>query len=312
MNKLTVKISSPEPIKVTAKEAVVVQSAPNGNQQSQDAAIFKKQLASTINELEETKVTLHRIKASELEAKEELKITKIILSEIQLTLESAQAESEAKRIEIEFTKSELNEAKIQLEQTKFERDSTKTALEDTRSEIATAHQKQGELSQSLHHQQQQLDSLTSNIATAKTAIMAALQSKGVASTGNLADFAREIEQISTATKTEKNYKIEKQETELSFGIIKNMYTDGKGGDIAYSGWDISTYIDIEGAEYISVTHNSHQYSCYYDENKKSLGSIKTAYYEKVPVTAKYVRVSNTSAALSQTKVMIGKVVVVEI
>lgn len=260
MSKISVKISTPEPIKVTTKEAVVVKVATDGGQNNPK---MEKKSTETLNDLKTA----------------------------QANLALKQAELEAAQTEAENIKSELDTIKAELE---------------------ISMRAQNELRGEVHHLQQQLDVITDNINAAKSAITTALQDKGVTSTGELSGFADDIRQIQTLTSIEPNdfFKITTAEEMLVFDLVHGYYTDRNGGNIPYASWSITSYIDVEGAEYVSVQNGS-LYSCYYDEDKKPLGSMKMLTYDTVPENAKYLRISNETNALKNLKVKSGRFVIVK-
>lgn len=260
MNKISVKISTHEPIKVTAKEAVIVKVASDGGQNNLK---LEKKLAETLNELKT----------------------------VQGNLALKQAELETAQAETENTKSELNAIKLELE---------------------SSLQVQDELRSEVHNRQLQLADISDSIDAAKSAITSALQDKGVTSSGELSGFADDIRQIQALTSIEPNdfFKIATAEEMLVFDLVNGYYTDRNGGNIPYASWSITSYIDVEGAEYVSVQNGS-LYSCYYDEDKKPLGSMKMLTYDTVPENAKYLRISNETNALKNLKVKSGRFVIVK-
>lgn len=144
------------------------------------------------------------------------------------------------------------------------------------------------------------------------AIIQVLQSKGIESDGNIAKLADDIAQIKTVKDINPNdiFKVNKQEVVLSYELIPDIYTGVSGKDIPYRGWSITNYVDVHGFDYLSMINGSTSYSCYYDADKRPLGTMISQTYDKVPEQAKYVRISNESSALSKLEIKGGKFVVV--
>lgn len=145
------------------------------------------------------------------------------------------------------------------------------------------------------------------------AIIQVLQIKGVQSDGNIAKLADDIAQIKTVKDINPNdiFKVNKQEVVLSYELIPDIYTGVSGKDIPYRGWSITNYVDVHGFDYLSMINGSTSYSCYYDADKKPLGTMISQTYDKVPEQAKYVRISNESSALSKLEIKGGRFVVVK-
>ena len=145
------------------------------------------------------------------------------------------------------------------------------------------------------------------------AIIQVLQIKGVQSDGNIAKLADDIAQIKTVKDINPNdiFKVNKQEVVLSYELIPDIYTGVSGKDIPYRGWSITNYVDVHGFDYLSMINGSTSYSCYYDADKKPLGTMISQTYDKVPEQAKYVRLSNESSALSKLEIKGGRFVVVK-
>ncbi len=144
------------------------------------------------------------------------------------------------------------------------------------------------------------------------AIIQVLQSKGVKSDGNIAKLAEDIAKIQTVNDVSPNdiFKVNKQEVVLSYELIPDIYTGISGKDIPYRGWSITNYVDVRGFDYLTMINGSTSYSCYYDADKRPLGTMVSQTYDKVPEQAKYVRISNESSALSKLEIKGGKFVVV--
>lgn len=142
-------------------------------------------------------------------------------------------------------------------------------------------------------------------------IMRSLRDKGVNPSGELGKLADDIRQIQTITDIDPNklFKVINQEEMLRFDLVSGYYTDASGRDLAYQTWSITSYIDIEGAEYVSMLNGSVQYSCYYDSNKKALGAMKSPVYDKPPANAKYIRISNDTNTLKKLEVKRGRFVI---
>lgn len=144
------------------------------------------------------------------------------------------------------------------------------------------------------------------------AIIQALKRKGIDSAGDIAKVADDITQIKTVKDLEPNdiFRVDKQETALSYELIPDIYTGVSGKDIPYRGWSITNYVDIQGFDYLSMINGSTSYSCYYDADKNPLGTMVSQTYDKVPEQAKYVRISNESAAISKLSIKGGRFVIV--
>ena len=144
------------------------------------------------------------------------------------------------------------------------------------------------------------------------AIIQALKSKGVDSTGDIAKVADYIAQIKTAKDVDPNdiFRVDKQEIALSYELIPDIYTGVSGKDIPYRGWSITNYVDVQGFDYLTMINGSTSYSCYYDADKNPLGTMVSQTYDKVPEQAKYVRISNESAAISKLSIKGGRFVIV--
>ena len=143
-------------------------------------------------------------------------------------------------------------------------------------------------------------------------IVKALKSKGIDSAGDIAKVADDIAQIKTAQEIDPNeiYKVSEQEKVLTFTLTHDIYTGASGKDIPYVGWSITNYIDIGGFDYISMLNGSVPYSCYYDKNKAPLGVMTSQKYDKCPPGAKFLRISNATAAMNNLEVKGGKFVIV--
>ncbi|RDE97961.1 hypothetical protein DPW02_00310 [Aggregatibacter aphrophilus] len=143
-------------------------------------------------------------------------------------------------------------------------------------------------------------------------IVKALKSKGVDSAGDIAKVAEAIAQIKTAQEIDPNefFNVEEQEKTLKFTLTHDIYTGASGKDIPYAGWSITNYIDVEGFDYISMLNGSVPYSCYYDKNKVPLGVMASQKYDKCPSGAKFLRISNATAAMNNLEVKGGKFVIV--
>lgn len=144
------------------------------------------------------------------------------------------------------------------------------------------------------------------------AIIQALKSKGVDSAGDIAKVADDIAQIKTAKDVDPNdiFRVDKQEIALSYELIPDIYTGVSGKDIPYRGWSITNYVDVQGFDYLSMINGSTSYSCYYDADKNPLSTMVSQTYDKVPEQAKYVRISNESAAISKLSIKGGRFVIV--
>lgn len=144
------------------------------------------------------------------------------------------------------------------------------------------------------------------------AIIQALKAKGVDSAGDIAKVADDIAQIKTAKDVDPNdiFRVDKQEIALSYELIPDIYTGVSGKDIPYRGWSITNYVDVQGFDYLSMINGSTSYSCYYDADKNPLGTMVSQTYDKVPEQAKYVRISNDSAAISKLSIKGGHFVIV--
>lgn len=143
-------------------------------------------------------------------------------------------------------------------------------------------------------------------------IVKALKSKGVDSTGDIAKVADDITQIKTIKEIDPNdfFNVKEQEKALTFTLTHDIYTGASGKDIPYAGWSITNYIDIEGFDYVSMLNGSVPYSCYYDTNKAPLGVMSSQKYDKVPAGAKFLRISNATAAMNSLEVKGGRFVIV--
>lgn len=142
-------------------------------------------------------------------------------------------------------------------------------------------------------------------------IVKALKSKGVDSAGDIAKVADDIAQIKTIKEIDPNdyFAVKEQEKALTFTLTKDIYTGASGNDIPYVGWSITNYIDIEGFDYISMLNGSVPYSCYYDKNKTPLGVMTSQKYDKCPPGAKFLRISNATAAMINLEVKGGSFVI---
>lgn len=142
-------------------------------------------------------------------------------------------------------------------------------------------------------------------------IVKALKSKGVDSAGDIAKVADDIAQIKTAQEIDPNdfFNVKEQEKTLTFTLTHDIYTGASGKDIPYAGWSITNYIDVEGFDYISMLNGSVPYSCYYDKNKTPLGVMASQKYDKCPPEAKFLRISNATAAMNNLEVKGGNFVI---
>ena len=125
-------------------------------------------------------------------------------------------------------------------------------------------------------------------------------------------MADDIAKIKTAQEIDPNtlFKVKEQEKALTFTLTKDIYTGASGNDIPYVGWSITNYLDIEGFDYISMLNGSVPYSCYYDKNKAPLGVMTSQKYDKCPPGAKFLRISNATAAMNNLEVKGGNFVIV--
>lgn len=144
------------------------------------------------------------------------------------------------------------------------------------------------------------------------AIIQALKAKGVDSVGDIAKVADDIAQIKTPHDIDPSefFDIKEQEKTLTFTLTHDIYTGVGGKDIPYAGWSITNYLDIEGFDYVSMINGSVLYSCYYDQNKAPLGVMTSQKYDKCPPGAKFLRISNATAAMSNLEVKGGKFLIV--
>lgn len=144
------------------------------------------------------------------------------------------------------------------------------------------------------------------------AIIQALKSKGVDSAGDIAKVADDIAQIKTIKDIDPSelFDIKEQEKALTFTLTHDIYTGVGGKDIPYAGWSITNYLDIEGFDYISMLNGSVPYSCYYDSAKNPLGVMSSQKYDKCPPGAKFLRISNATAAMNSLEVKGGRFVIV--
>ena len=142
-------------------------------------------------------------------------------------------------------------------------------------------------------------------------IVKALKRKGVDSAGDIAKVADDIAQIKTIKEIDPNdfFNVKEQEKALTFTLTHDIYTGASGNDIAYVGWSITNYIDVEGFNYISMINGSVPYSCYYDKNKAPLGVMTSQKYDKCPPGAKFLRISNATAAMNNLEVKGGNFVI---
>ena len=144
------------------------------------------------------------------------------------------------------------------------------------------------------------------------AIIQALKSKGVDSAGDIANVADDIAQIKTIKDIDPSefFDIKEQEKTLTFTLTHDIYTGVGGKDIPYAGWSITNYLDIEGFDYVSMINGSVPYSCYYDAAKNPLGVMTSQKYDKCPPGAKFLRISNATAAMNTLDVKGGKFLIV--
>lgn len=144
------------------------------------------------------------------------------------------------------------------------------------------------------------------------AIIQALKSKGVDSTGDIAKVADDITQIKTIKDIAPQdfFEVKEQEKALTFTLTHDIYTGASGKDIPYAGWSITNYLDIEGFDYVSMINGSVPYSCYYDAAKNPLGVMTSQKYDKCPPGAKFLRISNATAAMNSLDVKGGNFVIV--
>lgn len=142
-------------------------------------------------------------------------------------------------------------------------------------------------------------------------IVKALKSKGVDSAGDIAKVSDDIKRIKTVSDIDPNeiYKVSEKETALTFTLTKDIYTGASGNDIAYVGWSVTNYIEIGGFDYISMLNGSVPYSCYYDKNKTPLSVMTSQKYDKCPPGAKFLRISNATAAMNNLEVKGGNFVI---
>lgn len=142
-------------------------------------------------------------------------------------------------------------------------------------------------------------------------IVKALKRKGIDSAGDIAKVADDIAKIKTAQEIDPNefFKVKEQEKALTFTLTHDIYTGASGNDIPYVGWSITNYIDVEGFDYISMLNGSVPYSCYYNKNKAPLGVMASQKYDKCPPGAKFLRISNATAAMNNLEVKGGNFVI---
>ena len=145
-----------------------------------------------------------------------------------------------------------------------------------------------------------------------SAIIQALKAKGVDSAADITKVADDITQIKKIKDIAPQdfFEVKEQEKALTFTLTHDIYTGASGKDIPYAGWSITNYIDIEGFNYISMINGSVPYSCYYDKNKAPLGVMASQKYDKCPPGAKFLRISNATAAMNSLDVKGGNFVIV--
>ena len=89
-------------------------------------------------------------------------------------------------------------------------------------------------------------------------------------------------------------------------LIPNEYIQADGTTATYSGWSRTDYIDIEDMDEVYITTSTDStYNAFYDSNKDFVSRLYTyadAQITKVPAGAKYIRISNTNAAMAVTKI----------
>ncbi len=143
-------------------------------------------------------------------------------------------------------------------------------------------------------------------------IIQELKAKGVNSNGNISNIADDIKQIKGVNDIDPGefFKVEEREKTLTFELTRDIYTGASGKDIPYNGWSITNYIDIDGFDYINMLNGSVPYSCYYDKDKEPLGVMTSPKYDKVPAGAKFLRISNATAAIANLNVKGGNFIIV--
>lgn len=89
---------------------------------------------------------------------------------------------------------------------------------------------------------------------------------------------------------------------IDYAIVKNSYiSNSNGADTAYSGWDRTDWISVDGIERLRVVWStSSTYNAWYDADKKFISAFNanTDTTLNVPANAKYCKLSNTAAAMA--------------
>lgn len=88
---------------------------------------------------------------------------------------------------------------------------------------------------------------------------------------------------------------------IDYATVKNSYiSNSNGADTAYSGWDRTDWISVEGIERLRVVWStSSTYNAWYDADKKYISAFNanTDTTLNVPSNAKYCKLSNSAAAM---------------
>lgn len=91
---------------------------------------------------------------------------------------------------------------------------------------------------------------------------------------------------------------------LDFDLVADTYINSSGVEQPYNGWSSSDYISVDGLTEIYVCGISGGYNAWYDSSQIfiSVANISSGKALAVPTNAKYLRISDTTANMSTTKI----------
>lgn len=90
-------------------------------------------------------------------------------------------------------------------------------------------------------------------------------------------------------------------------VIPNTYIAISGAEASYNGWSSTDFIDLDGYAYI-IFANNQDYWGFYNSNKKYIGRVKLTDSKcQIPTNAKYVRISDVTASMNKTTLILSKI-----
>lgn len=92
---------------------------------------------------------------------------------------------------------------------------------------------------------------------------------------------------------------------LDLDLVSDTYINSSGVEQSYNGWSSSDYVSMDGLSEIYVCGITGGYNAWYDSSKVfiSVANISSGKALAVPSNAKYLRISDTTANMSTTKIL---------